>query len=115
MVIIFLLSLFSILSNSGLINRIKNKNFKKIEQETYLLAEVMEAKNFLKNSAIKDFNLSEGIKQEPSTYQRMIEVLYPIRMNEKSKIIFFIKNEILPTECKNLYRSEKLFIYECNK
>ena len=48
----------------------------------------------------KDFNLSEIIKDNGYLLKKTIEFNYPIKMNENSKMIFFLNEENIPYNCK---------------
>ena len=65
-----------------------------------LSAEVIEVNSILKKQKVTDFNLSEGLKKDTYLYQRTIEFNYPVRINESSKLIFFLNTEKIPTGCK---------------
>ena len=65
-----------------------------------LSPEVIEANSILKKQKVIDFNLSEGLKKDTYLYQRTIEFNYPIRINESSKLIFFLNAEDIPNVCK---------------
>ena len=78
-----------------------------------LSAEVIEANSILKKQKVIDFNLSESLKKDTYLYQRAIEFNYPIRMNESSKIIFFLNAEDIPNACKILEIGKYLTLTQC--
>lgn len=62
--------------------------------------EIIETNNILKKHKAKDFNLSEIVKNNDYLYEKTIEFNYPIRMNENSKMIFFLNKENIPNSCE---------------
>ena len=78
-----------------------------------LSAEVIEANSILKKQKVIDFNLSESLKKDTYLYQRAIEFNYPIRMNESSKIIFFLNAEDIPNACKIIEIGKYLTLTQC--
>jgi len=78
-----------------------------------LSPEVIESNNILKKHEAIDFNLSEGLKKETYLYQRSIEFNYPIRINETSRLIFYLKDEEVPTTCKVIETGKYLKLTQC--
>ena len=78
-----------------------------------LSAEVIEANSILKKQKAIDFNLSESLKKDTYLYQRTIEFNYPIRINESSKIIFFLNAEDIPNACKIIEIEKYLTLTQC--
>ena len=78
-----------------------------------LSSEVIEAKSILKKQKVTDFNLSEGLKKDTYLYQRIIEFNYPIRINESSKLIFFLNAEDIPNTCKVIETGKYLKLTQC--
>ena len=78
-----------------------------------LSSEVIEANSILKKQKVIDFNLSEGLKKDTYLYQRIIEFNYPIRINESSKLIFFLYAEDIPNACKIIEIGKYLTLTEC--
>ena len=78
-----------------------------------LSSEVIEAKSILKKQKVTDFNLSEGLKKDTYLYQRIIEFNYPIRINESSKLIFFLNAEDIPNACKIIEIGKYLTLTQC--
>ena len=78
-----------------------------------LSAEVIEANSILKKQKLIDFNLSEGLKKDTYLYQRTIEFNYPIRINESSKLIFFLNAEDIPNVCKIIEIGKYLTLTQC--
>ena len=78
-----------------------------------LSAEVIEANSILKKQKVIDFNLSEGLKKDTYLYQRIIEFNYPIRINESSKLIFFLNAEDIPNACKIIEIGKYLTLTQC--
>ena len=78
-----------------------------------LSSEVIEANSILKKQKVTDFNLSEGLKKDTYLYQRIIEFNYPIRINESSKLIFFLYAEDIPNACKIIEIGKYLTLTQC--
>ena len=78
-----------------------------------LSSEVIEANSILKKQKVTDFNLSEGLKKDTYLYQRTIEFNYPIRINESSKLIFFLNAEDIPNTCKVIETGKYLKLTQC--
>ena len=78
-----------------------------------LSAEVIEANSILKKQKVIDFNLSESLKKDTYLYQRTIEFNYPIRINESSKLIFFLNIEDIPNACKIIETGKYLKLTQC--
>ena len=78
-----------------------------------LSAEVIEANSILKKQKVIDFNLSEDLKKNTYLYQRIIEFNYPIRINESSKLIFFLNAEDIPNTCKVIETGKYLKLTQC--
>ena len=78
-----------------------------------LSPEVIESKLILKKQKAIDFNLSKSLKKDTYFYQRSIEFNYPIRINESSKIIFFLNAEDIPNACKIIEIGKYLTLTQC--
>ena len=78
-----------------------------------LSAEVIEANSILKKQKAINFNLSESLKKDTYLYQRTIEFNYPIRINESSKLIFFLNAEDIPNTCKVIETGKYLKLTQC--
>ena len=78
-----------------------------------LSSEVIEANSILKKQKVTDFNLSESLKKDTYLYQRAIEFNYPIRINESSKLIFFLNAEDIPNTCKVIETGKYLKLTQC--
>ena len=78
-----------------------------------LSAEVIEANSILKKQKVIDFNLSEGFKKDTYLYQRIIEFNYPIRINESSKLIFYLNAEDIPNICKVIETGKYIKLTQC--
>ena len=78
-----------------------------------LSPEIIESKNILKKHKVIDFNLSEGLKKDTYLYQRSIEFNYPIRINEASRLIFFLKDEDIPNTCTIIETGKYLKLAQC--
>ena len=78
-----------------------------------LSSEVIESNDILKKHKAIDFNLSEGLKKDTYLYQRIIEFNFPIRINESSKLIFYLNTEDIPNACKIIEIGKYLTLTEC--
>ena len=78
-----------------------------------LSAEVIEANSILKKQKAINFNLSESLKKDTYLYQRTIEFNYPIRINESSKLVFFLNTEDTPNTCKVIETGKYLKLTQC--
>jgi len=74
---------------------------------------VIESNDFLKKQKAINFNLSESLKKDTYLYQRTIEFNYPIRINESSKLIFFLNAEDIPNTCKVIETGKYLKLTKC--
>ena len=78
-----------------------------------LSPEVIESKLILKKQKAIDFNLSKSLKKDIYFYQRSIEFNYPIRINEASRLIFFLKDEDIPNTCTIIETGKYLKFTQC--
>ena len=74
---------------------------------------VIESNDFLKKQKAINFNLSESLKKDTYLYQRTIEFNYPIRINEVSQLIFFLKDEEIPNTCVLIETGKYLKLTQC--
>ena len=102
--IICVLQLFYIFQfRSGFQYEVIKNPFKKDSGIFYAVSPIIiETNNILKKQQAIDFNLSKIFKKSAYLYQRTIEFNYPIRMNENSKMFFFLNKENIPDNCKVL-------------
>lgn len=75
--------------------------------------EIIESRTILKNQKVLDFNLSDIIKKDDYLYQRAIEFNYPIKVNNSSEFVLFLKKEVLPDTCKIIESGEYLTFVRC--
>jgi len=75
--------------------------------------EVVESDYLIKNQKIINFNLSDKLKKDKYFYQRFIELNYPIRLDQSSRYIFFLKDEIMSENCEVLGKLEKIKLAKC--
>ena len=78
-----------------------------------LSAEVIEINSILKKQKAINFNLTESLKKNTYLYQRTIEFNYPIRINESSKLVFFLNTEDIPNTCKVIETGKYLKLTQC--
>ena len=74
---------------------------------------VIESNDILKKHKAIDFNLSEGLKKDTYLYQRSIEFNYPIRINETSRLIFFLDDETISNTCEVIETGKYLKLTQC--
>ena len=72
----------------------------------------LEIKYLIEKYRLKNFKLSPSLMQNVS-YQRVIEVNYPVKQYEKS-INYFEKKKIIKN-CKLIENLELITLYECRK
>ena len=83
-------------------------------QRSYILAEeILELKLIVSKEKFTYFNISKKLKSDDYFYQRSVEYLYPIRLNEKFKKTFFSRNEEIPSTCNILKKYKQLILVEC--
>ena len=75
--------------------------------------ESIELKKILKKRDLKFFNLSESFKKDKYLYQRIIEFNYPLRLDESSSLLFYMKDEKIPENCTIIETSENLKLIRC--
>ena len=78
-----------------------------------LSPEIIESKNILKKHKVTDFNLSDSLTKDTYLYQRSIEFNYPIRINEASRFIFFLKDEDILNVCTTIETGKYLKLAQC--
>ena len=74
---------------------------------------IIESNDILKKNKAIDFNLSEGLKEDTYLYQRSIEFNYPIRINEVSRVVFFLNDETIPNSCEVIETGKYLKLAQC--
>lgn len=80
----------------------------------YILTEdILELKLIANEEKLTFFNISEKLKKSDYFYQRSIEFLYPIRINENLNKIFFSKNEKIPNICKTKKKYKHFILAQC--
>ena len=113
--IICVLQLFYIFQfRSGFQYEVIKNPFKKDSGIYYVVSPIIiESNNILEKQQAKDFNLSKIFKKNAYLYQRIIEFNYPIRMNENSKMFFFLNKENVHDNCKILETGKYLKFTQC--
>ena len=113
--IICVLQLFYIFQfRSGFQYEVIKNPFKKDSGIFYAVSPIIiETNNILKKQQVKEFNLSKIFKKSAYLYQRTIEFNYPIRMNENSKMFFFLNKENIPDNCKVLESRKYTKFVQC--
>tara|TARA_B100000780_G_scaffold275540_1_gene242335 strand:- start:1059 stop:1454 length:396 start_codon:yes stop_codon:yes gene_type:complete len=74
---------------------------------------ILDIKNISKNNDLKNFQLSKELKGS-SSYARMVEVSYPIKINSKSRYYFALKDEIVK-KCVLIENLKEINLYDCGK
>ncbi len=78
-----------------------------------LPSEVIELNNILKKKQTTDFNLSSKIKEDTYLYQRSVEYNYPLRIDNNSRLTFFLVAEDILDTCKLLETGKYLKLAQC--
>ena len=114
-IIICVLQLFHIFQfRSGFQYEVIKNPFKKDSGIFFVVRpEIIETSNILKRQKAKDFNLSEIIKDNSYLLKKTIEFNYPIKMNENSKMIFFLNEENIPNNCKVIEAGKYFKFTQC--
>ena len=114
-IIICILQLFYIFQfRSGFQYEVIKNPFKKDSGISFVVRpEIIETSNILKKHKVKDFNLSKIIKNNGYLYKKTIEFNYPIRMDENSKMFFFLNNENIPNNCKVIETGKYFKFTQC--
>ena len=81
--------------------------------EYILTEEILELKSIVSKEEFTYFNISKKLKSDDYFYQRSVEYLYPIRLNEKFKKTFFSRNEEIPSTCNIIKKYKQLILVEC--
>jgi len=87
-------------------------------REIAVYPEVLEIQRMIKNSQLKDYKLN-GNLLNGLAMQRIVEFVYPIRLNPESKNIFLsntIENNdiaLLPSGCNLIEEGLLVNLYEC--
>ena len=74
---------------------------------------IIEINDILKKQKVNDFNLSKIILDNNYINKKSVEFNYPIRLNKKSKNIFFTKEENIPSSCKIVNTGKYFKFPEC--
>tara|TARA_B100000686_G_C16418392_1_gene775875 strand:+ start:92 stop:466 length:375 start_codon:yes stop_codon:yes gene_type:complete len=75
--------------------------------------EIIETNEILIKNNLKEFNLSKGFRNSHYLYQRTLEFNYPIRMNDLSEYLLFLKEEQIPSACNILESGKYLKLVKC--
>ena len=86
--------------------------FKKNSHINYVMPKpIIETNKLLTSNNIKNFNLSEKLKNDMYTFQRIIEYNYPIRLDEKAKYILVYLDESF--SCQTISKGEFIELQKC--
>ena len=115
LIIIILFQLFYLGNNkvNFSFETLKNSFKPDFGSEYILRQDILELKLIVNEKNFKLFNISKNLKNDNYFYQRAVEFLYPIKINEKDNKIFFTKKEKIPNFCviKDVYKH--LILAEC--
>ena len=86
--------------------------FKKNSHINYVMPKpIIETNKLLTSNNIKNFNLSEKLKNDMYTFQRIIEYNYPIRFDEKARYILVYLDESF--SCESISKGEFIELQKC--
>ena len=78
-----------------------------------LTKEVIETKNIIEETRIKNFYFSKKLKEDTYFYQRSVEYNYPVRIDTSSKFIFFHLEEKVPDNCNIIKNGNYIKLIQC--
>tara|TARA_Y100001970_G_C14185579_1_gene832398 strand:- start:1169 stop:1552 length:384 start_codon:yes stop_codon:yes gene_type:complete len=78
-----------------------------------LSSKVIEINQIIKNQNIKNFYLSETLKNNSYLHKKSVEFNYPILMDKKSRMIFYLKNEKVPESCIEIETRKHFKLAQC--
>ncbi len=74
---------------------------------------ILELKIITEKEKFTYFNISKKLKNDVYFYQRSVEYLYPIRLNEKFERIFFSVEEKIPNTCILKKKYKHFILAQC--
>jgi hypothetical protein len=86
----------------GLLESLKKRHY--FTYEIFLLT---------KKYKILTYNLDKTLIMDETTFQRLIEVTYPARLDNKAKFFFTKDKKYYNKNCKFLDAMENIYLYEC--
>tara|TARA_Y100001970_G_scaffold159719_1_gene195430 strand:+ start:6685 stop:7068 length:384 start_codon:yes stop_codon:yes gene_type:complete len=94
-------------STDLLINSFKENSGREIVVEK----KILEANKLILDNKIQNFNISNNLKLNHYFKQRIVEVSYPIKLNQDSKFVITTNKEKLNCQLKS--NSKEFKLYEC--
>jgi len=114
--LILILFQFIYISNKRLIFKreiLYNSLVKDFGSQYVMTPDLLELKEITNNLKLKEINISEKLKNNVYFLQRSVEFLYPIKINNKTKIIFYSSDEEIPNNCKIINDSKYFKMTKC--
>jgi len=75
--------------------------------------DILELKEVSKKLKLNEFNISKSLRNNVFFYQRSIEYLYPIKINNNLKNIFYANSEMTPINCIEINKYKYLKLIKC--
>ena len=75
--------------------------------------DLLELKEIVTNLNLKQINISEKLKQNVFFYQRSIEFLYPVKIVNNEKVIFYSSEEKIQNNCEILNEYQYFIMIKC--
>tara|TARA_B100001167_G_C16534866_1_gene196192 strand:- start:116 stop:502 length:387 start_codon:yes stop_codon:yes gene_type:complete len=91
----------------------KKSFLKDFGSEYVMTSDILELKKITNDLKLEKFNISKKLTENVFFFQRSIEFLYPIKIDKKSKNIFFSSEEVIPNNCNILNQYEHLNHVKC--
>ena len=91
----------------------KNSFLKDFGSEYVMTSNILELKKITNDLKLEKFNISKKLTENVFFFQRSIEFLYPIKIDKKSKNIFFSSEEEIPNNCNILNQYKHLNHAKC--
>ena len=92
---------------------LKNSFLKDFGSEYVMTSDILELKKITNDLKLKKFNISKKLSENVFFFQRSIEFLYPIKIDKKSKNMFFSSEEKIPKSCNILNQYKYLNHVKC--
>tara|TARA_B100001094_G_C18014893_1_gene712060 strand:+ start:106 stop:489 length:384 start_codon:yes stop_codon:yes gene_type:complete len=92
---------------------LKNSFLKEFGSKYVMTNDLLELKKVSKDFKLDKFNISTSLKNNTFFNQRSIEYLYPVKLDDSFKKIFYPINEKIPNHCFILNKFEYLIFVQC--
>ena len=80
----------------------------------YILSEdILELKSIVNSENLKFISIIKKLRENDYFYQRSVEFLYPVRINQKKNKLFFSINEKIPNSCKIQKKYNNFILAKC--